>query len=882
MRFLQWCQRWVLYSLLNVYPLLALAVGALFLVKVEQAREIFANLLEPKGQPHPQLWLYVAALVFWGASIWYSMRLLSSTRFPGASRRRWPEDMRAHAPRVCGFAALVIGALASGLFLEKLATLRVLVVLAVGVPPLTWAVMTLGDYAFKTRVRKESGRDYREYYPVAAPAVALVCAGLVAWGSDLVSLTLRLPDEPAEWQLTLSVVAWFAAARVENRLVQATLRLVSLAAWAGVWLFVGPSDSHAVPLVILFFASFGLWWTSRRRGLHGFAHDDAGTTGDPGPWRFGVLALAIAMLALLILGFSLSTHNAIAWGNALGTFAIAFLGFSLWCFFGTVLWVYWPKRFGLASFAIVPACWALLGPSADHALRGTSFVPAERKALREHMTAWLGDLQKQTDLGTSRHAVPRNYQRPVFLVAASGGGLRAAYWTAAVLAAADDATCGEFGRHVYAYSGVSGGSLGIAAYLAQRRVWESSRRTIEERCAGERVGEITRVLDRDFLAPVAGTMLFAEGFQRFTFVKYLQNERGNVLADSWSKAWDDVYGKQAKGLFGEPFVTALGAPAVFLNATGVGSGRRVIQSNVRTDIPGADDFFLPQDKVALQTHGLTVSEAVLNSARFTYVSPAGTVEGCFPTDPAKIPHDCPNGKRGVWDRVVDGGYFENSGLATLSDVLRALRKKEKKTDPSPLPNPVFIIIITNSAEAERACPAGVKYNLVRKASTPGDQQRDETRKEDDADPGVEDAKPPPDAEVTSFAGLMAPIDALLNVRDARAGLEVRRVAATRKCSHILDWSLFPEIAPRQPAPKPEKTAAAAAKDEVEDLQQQPALGWFLSHRSTQWMDKRARAYAKELPFELAACYKPGTVTRGLLGGPEVREVRCPADPAKGH
>ena len=49
-----------------------------------------------------------------------------------------------------------------------------------------------------------------------------------------------------------------------------------------------------------------------------------------------------------------------------------------------------------------------------------------------------------------------------------------------MLAAADDRTCGEFGRHVYAYSGVSGGSLGIAAYLAQRQIWE--RMPGPERC----------------------------------------------------------------------------------------------------------------------------------------------------------------------------------------------------------------------------------------------------------------------------------------------------------------------------------------------------------------------------------------------------------------
>ena len=52
---------------------------------------------------------------------------------------------------------------------------------------------------------------------------------------------------------------------------------------------------------------------------------------------------------------------------------------------------------------------------------------------------------------------------------AHGGGLRAAAFTAQVLAGADDASCGRFGEQVAAYSGVSGGSLGIATYLVARQ-----------------------------------------------------------------------------------------------------------------------------------------------------------------------------------------------------------------------------------------------------------------------------------------------------------------------------------------------------------------------------------------------------------------------------
>lgn len=50
-----------------------------------------------------------------------------------------------------------------------------------------------------------------------------------------------------------------------------------------------------------------------------------------------------------------------------------------------------------------------------------------------------------------------------------GGGIRAAAFTAQVLAEADDLTCGRFGSSLVAVSGVSGGSVGLAVYLVARQ-----------------------------------------------------------------------------------------------------------------------------------------------------------------------------------------------------------------------------------------------------------------------------------------------------------------------------------------------------------------------------------------------------------------------------
>jgi hypothetical protein len=220
-----------------------------------------------------------------------------------------------------------------------------------------------------------------------------------------------------------------------------------------------------------------------------------------------------------------------------------------------------------------------------------------------------------------------------------------------------------------------------------------------------------------------------------------------------------------------------------------------------------------------------VREAVLNSARFTYVSPAGTVVRC---------HDKPaegrcQGKERVWERLVDGGYFENSGVATLSDVMRAAGSEARREN-------TFVIMIDNSSSPVLACPerAGVPRS----------------------DPDAEVAA----ATVPPFSGLTAPIEAFLRVREARAQLEVQRLRTELPCrtGRLIDWSLFGDR-------KTQKEAIEA--------QQQPALGWFLSNRSATWMLARVDDVARRLPFRLAGCH-PGPLSaevRGLLGGELSRE-----------
>jgi hypothetical protein len=132
-------------------------------------------------------------------------------------------------------------------------------------------------------------------------------------------------------------------------------------------------------------------------------------------------------------------------------------------------------------------------------------------------------------------------------------------------------------------------------------------------------------------------------------------------------------------------------PALFLNTTIVADGRRLIQhpysSLGEMPFPGSVDGagWLPAE--------LPVISAVSNSARFTLVSPAGTVRRRV------------EGRVDTLGQVVDGGYFENSATTTLAHVIERFRATTGTEAP------VTVIHISNdpgvapfARNNEESCP----------------------------------------------------------------------------------------------------------------------------------------------------------------------------------
>lgn len=339
--------------------------------------------------------------------------------------------------------------------------------------------------------------------------------------------------------------------------------------------------------------------------------------------------------------------------QSLGTGSILLLAGAAWISVGSLL-VHVSRRFAIPIFRIIAALVVLFSLTNDnHAIRQITNAPIPKRlpAPEEHFAGWEKNVARFSS---------KERRRPIFIVATEGGGIRAAYWTATVLGELQQSSP-HFASHLFAISGVSGGSLGgtvFTALLAQNRTNNIKR-------------DAQAILSHDFLAPTVAYMLYPDLAQRFLPGKINAFDRARALEYAWEKAWMAEVGNN---FFAQPFqslwTNGAPAPALFLNGTCVESGNRIITSNLYVS-----DFAHAENSYDRLNSDIPISTAVHMSARFTYVSPAGLF--------------------GDGAHVVDGGYFENSGAATAEEIKYSLEAgPDSKTD-------IYYILINSEGELPR-------------------------------------------------------------------------------------------------------------------------------------------------------------------------------------
>ena len=230
-----------------------------------------------------------------------------------------------------------------------------------------------------------------------------------------------------------------------------------------------------------------------------------------------ILAIAGSVSVVLL---ALFTVNPVYFAGNLGTGAVLTFAGASWVFWGSAL-VYLGGHYRLpvlTFFAISLAVCSLTND--NHEIRTVSFgdihnPPDVEQALRD----WHNRIRANPTSGARA-------MHPLFIVAAEGGGIRAAYWTAAVLGSIQDAEP-SFVDYVFAISGVSGGSLGAVVFdaLVADGKWQ-----------GRFAERSELMLGQDFLSPAIAAMLYPDFIQRFWPRPITFLDRGHLVGTKLGKS----------------------------------------------------------------------------------------------------------------------------------------------------------------------------------------------------------------------------------------------------------------------------------------------------------------------------------------------------------
>jgi hypothetical protein len=185
-------------------------------------------------------------------------------------------------------------------------------------------------------------------------------------------------------------------------------------------------------------------------------------------------------------------------------------------------------------------------------------------------------------------------------------------------------------------------------------------------------------------------------------------------------------------------------------------------------------------------------------------------------------------------RVVDGGYFENSGAATAMDLIRILRRDQPERFYP------ILVLIRNDPKASRVC-----------GSKNGDDDLS-----GDVVSGVGDEL---------LKEVSAPIRALLHARTAQGRLVELSAAREVEASGgaVIELTLAAVLDAAQAAAGDDP----AALDRLRKRAVEPPLGWSLSEAVRDEMDKVLAARAGGLDEEYA-------MLEALLAGNASAYVQC--------
>ncbi len=499
--------------------------------------------------------------------------------------------------------------------------------------------------------------------------------------------------------------------------------------------------------------------------------------------------IILVLLFLNILMVTLSTGlPPLLISNFLGAISIAALSISsLTVIFSTVYnWGanFKPNRIPSVSLLVIIAvASSLFNFNDNHEIRylKDTNIQTYSSSLEKSFKEWF---EKRTDLNAFKEKGLKEY--PVYVVSAQGGGIYAAYHSATALSKLHD-TIPNFSDHVFAISSVSGGSLGSSVYSA---LVKNSQNQPNLLSANDSVNldckkltlctKAHEIINQDFLSPLFALGLFPDILQRFIpFPRINDWDRSRGLEIALEEAWKKAL--NTDNILAQPYYQfwhpSKRSPALVLNTTTVETGERLLFSPFTIPYSSSKTML---DFKKVEDSNIPLSTAAGLSARFPIVSSAGW----FTYEKA--------GKK-YTNRLVDGGYYDNSGLVTARDIVSALSVNQKDK--------------TESILDELNKTYGIKPKLINLA--------------------IVDVPQPTQVVGSSergFDGILSPLTTVLNVRNTRGSGVVAQAA----------YDL------NRDATKPEdyRFRAFYLDKEMAKL----PLGWLLSKTSQDAIEKQNPSY----------------------------------------
>jgi hypothetical protein len=346
-------------------------------------------------------------------------------------------------------------------------------------------------------------------------------------------------------------------------------------------------------------------------------------TGEIAPGHtLAITVFAFSMMLYVVIG--VGKWMRLGYDTTISTLACVLLLVIMMCWLGSGL-TFLLDRYRVSLMAVLVAAALFIGllplPGSDHTYR--TFRQAQ-------------------DLSPWAHQVLRAGTRTPILIAATGGGIQAAAWTARVLTGIDDSLPDtlrdEYTHSIRLLSTVSGGGVG-AMYFAERY-----------RAAGFDRTNLRQVVEKaqaSTLDDVAWGAAYPDAIATFfPPIRSLLGDRGQALETAWTRSlevarllsdwrtevWSDL------------------RPANVFNATLVDTGERLLMGTTR--LGWREQRGLRNFEDLYKDREIQVVTAARLAASFTYVSPA--------TRP---------GDSGEDFHVVDGGYYDDYGMATLTQWL---------------------------------------------------------------------------------------------------------------------------------------------------------------------------------------------------------------------